>query len=501
LINASARVTARALLLAALGSANLRAADQRLADAARIQDRRAVEALLQQRADVNGTQGDGSTALHWAVHWDDPPTAAALIAAKANVNAATDQGITALALAASNGSATMVALLLKAGADPNAASTVGETPLMRAAHSGSAEAVRLLLDGGANVAARENGLQQTALMRAVAQNHADVVRLLVRRGADPRARSANRFTPLLFAAQQGNVDIARVLLDAGASVDESAPDGIAGDTNATRSFKPGTDAAALLVAIDSGHEDMARFLVEAGANPNHNGAGRTALHAAVQQQMPKLVTTLLARGADPNARLTKPLPLLSRFIGQQTGLEVNTNGATAFWLAASYGDLETMRLLVRGGADPRLTTDDRTTALMVAAGVDFVEGQDKYGRRWFSTDTTTLQNAARDAVQYCLDLGLDINAANDKGQTAMHGAVYFGGTMLVPFLAQRGANLNAINKRGQTPWLITQGEYQAGSFIVHKETGDVLAALGADTKLGNDIGREAVSRLVRQPPQ
>jgi len=178
LINAPASVTACALLVAALGTANLHAADQRLADAARNQDRRAVEALLQQRADVNGTQGDGATALHWAVHWDDQPTATALIAARANVNAATDQGITALALAASNGSATMVSLLLKAGADPNAASTVGETPLMRAAHSGSAEAVRLLLDGGANVAARENGLQQTALMRAVAENHGDVVRLL-----------------------------------------------------------------------------------------------------------------------------------------------------------------------------------------------------------------------------------------------------------------------------------------------------------------------------------
>src|SRR5207244_1937513 len=109
-----------------------------------------------------------------------------------------------------------------------------------------------------------------------------------------------------------------------------------------------------------------------------------------------------------------------------------------FWWAASYGDLPIMRTLIEWGADPWITTADGTTPLMVAAGVDFVEGQDKYGRRWFTLDTTVLQNRARDAVQFCLDLGLDINASNDKGQTALHGAVYFGGTMLVPFLVDRG---------------------------------------------------------------
>ena len=101
---------------------------------------------------------------------------------------------------------------------------------------------------------------------------------------------------------------------------------------------------------------------------------------------------------------------------------------------------------------------------MVAAGVDFVEGQDKYGRRWFTFDTRRF-SSARDAVAYCLDLGLDINAANDHGQTALHGAVYFGATRMVPFLVDRGAKVNVVNKRGQTPWLITQGEYRSGSFM------------------------------------
>ena len=352
--------------------------------------------------------------------------------------------------------------------------------------------MKLLLAAGADIAAREATLGQTALMRAVAEDHVDIARTLIEAGADVAARSKNRFTALLFAAQQGNVEMARMLLDAGADVNESAPDGIAGDTNAGRAFKPDTDAAALLVAIDSQHEAMARFLLERGADPNLNGAGRTALHSAAQQAMPDLVKALLARGADPNARLTKLMPALSRLIFQQHGLEVSMIGATPFWLAASYGDVATMRILKEGGADPNLTAADRTTPLMVAAGVDFVEGQDKYGRRWFTLDTTALQARARDAVRYCLELGADINAENDKGQRALIGAVYFRSPALVKFMVDHGAKIDVVNKRGQTPWLITQGEYRSGSFLTDKETGELLAALGADVTLGKDIGREFV---------
>jgi ankyrin repeat protein len=384
----------------------------------------------------------------------------------------------------------MVERLLAAGANPNVASVVGETPLMIAAHTGNATVVAQLLTHGAAHGAAEHHLGQTALMRAVVENHVDAVRTLLAAGADARARSKNRFTPLLFATQQGNIEIARLLIAAGADVNEAAPDGIAGDTNAGRSFKPDTEAAALLVAIDSQHEAMARFLLDSGANPNLQGAGRTALHSAVQQAMPELVRALLARGADPNARLTRPMPFLSRLILQAHGLEVSTIGATPFWLAASYGDVRTMRILVDGGADPLAKSSDDTTPLMVAAGVDFVEGQDKYGRRWFANDTAALQQAARDAVLYSLELGNDINAANDLGQTPIVGAVYFRSPAMVQFLVDRGAQINVVNKRGQTPWLITQGEYRSGSFFVDKETGDALVKLGADVTLGKDLGPE-----------
>jgi ankyrin repeat protein len=462
----------------------------RLLEAAKAQDSAAVRALIRDHADVNATQGDGATVLHWAAHWDDRDTVQFLIEAGAHVNAADDEGVTPLSLACLNGSGAVTALLLASGANPNLAKLNGETPLMTAAFTGNAGVVKLLLAHSANVNAQETTRGQTALMWAVAKNHPDVVRALIDGGADVKARSKNQFTALLFAAQQGNLESARLLLAAGADVNHTAPDGIAGDTNARAAFKPNTQAGALLVAIDSGHEDMARFLVEKGADVNQHGAGRTPLHSAVQQQMPDLARLLLARGANPNARLEKPLPLLSRYILQAAGLDPSAIGATPFWMAADFGDVRMMHLLVEGGANPLLTANDGTTALMAAAGIDFIEGQDRYGRRWFQDSTMPLQLAALEAVKYCLELGGDINAVNANGQTAMHGAAYVGSTVLVQFLFDHGAKLDAMNKLGQTPYFITQGIYQAGSFFVRKEAGDLLRKLGADPVLGFEIARK-----------
>ena len=458
--------------------------------AARRADNDAVRTLLAEGADVNTRYGDGTTALHWAAHLDSGDLVALLIASGADVNSADDHGVTALSLASLNGSAALVQTLLEAEADPNAARTSGETVLMTAARVGNVEVVRLLLAAGADPNATEAVLGQTALMLAIAENHTPVVSALLESGAAVSARTNNRFTPLLFAAQQGNIEAAQLLLSSGADVNESAPDGIGGNTNAQRRFVRDTDAHALLVAIDSRHADMALFLLDGGADPNHAGAGRTPLHSAVQHRMPYVVSALLERGADPNALLERALPFVSRRITQDNGLTPSVIGATPFFLAASFGDLESMRLLMEGGADPTLTTEDGTSALMVAAGADYVEGQDKYGRRWFG-DNLPLQESALEAVVYILALGLDIKAVNDDTQTALHGAVYLGGTLLAPFLVERGADIDAINDRGQTPWMIAaEGEYRAGSFYTHKETGDLLADLGADTSLGEDLGRD-----------
>lgn len=473
------------------------AADQELIAAVKADDVPAVARLLTDGWDVDSPQGDGATALHWAAHRNNLPLATMLLTAGANPNTGDDHGVTPLALACLNGSPRMVALLLDAGADQNLAKSSGETPLMTASRVGNLEVVRLLLTAEADPTAHEYRRGQTALMWAAAQNHTAVARVLLETGAGATTRSTNGFTPLLFAAQQGNSDVIQLLLAAGADIDEAAPDGIGGDTNAQVLFRADTQASALLVATDSGHTSTALFLIEQGANPSHNGAGRTALHAATQQAMPTVVQALLAAGADPNARLERRTPYLSRYIRLGNGLVPSLVGATPFWLAASYGDLEIMRLLVEGGADPFLRSSDNTTPLMVAAGADYVEGQDKYGRRSFPAYYETLQQRALDAIKYCLELGLDINAVNDNGQRPLHGAVYIGGTLVIPYLVDNGAQLDVINRRGQTPWMIAaQGEYRAGSFNIHDETAQVLEALGADTTIGFDLGIDFRDKLV-----
>lgn len=459
-----------------------------LVAAARQADEDTVTRLIADGADPDSRYGDGTTALHWAAHRDIVEMVAGLIEAGADVNTTDDHGTTPLALACLNGSLPVVKTLLTAGADPNLPRTNGETPLMTAARVGNLDVVRQLVSAGADPNATEATLGQTALMRAIAEDHTGVARLLLEVGGSVSARSTNRFTPLLFAAQQGNIEAARLLLSAGAEVDEAAPDGIGGNTNARTRFVPDTEAAALLVAIDSEHPEMALFLLEQGADPNHAGAGRTALHAAVQRQMPGVVTALLDRGANPDARLDKPLPFVSRRILQANGLAPSNIGGTPFFLAASFGDLESMRLLLGAGADPMLRTKDGTTALMVAAGADYVDGADKYGRRWFG-DNLPLQETALETVQYLLDLGLEVNARNDYDQTPLHGAVYLGGTTLVRFLIDQGADIDAINARGQTPWVIAaKGEYRSGSFYTQEEVGRILERLGADTTLGEDLG-------------
>jgi len=477
--------------------------DHPLADAAEAQNDAAVARLLREHVDVNAAQGDGSTALHWAVQWNNREMAALLVAAGASVNVATDQGVTPIMLAVLNASEPLTKMLLDAGADANRASAVGETALMTAAQTGHTGVLELLLAKGAALDAAERTRGQTALMRAVAENHVDAVRLLLAKGASISARSKNRFTALMFAAQQGNAEIARLLLAAGADPNETAPDGIGGDTNARLLYKPNTEASALLVAIDSApeseanfklrrgdsgpvdhtetararYESTAKLLMDAGADVNQHGTGRTPLHAAVQRALPGVVRALLARGADPNARLEKALPAVSRL-----GVPVEI-GATPFWLAASYADVEIMRILVDAGADPNLVAKDKTTPLMVAAGLNYIEGMDKYGRRWFNDTQSPLLAAAIDAVKMCLDLGNDINAVNDEGDAAIFGAVYFGGTRMAQFLYDHGAKLDVKNKKGSTPWSLAQGRYN-GSFVVQRETSDLLEKLGADTHLG-----------------
>src|SRR5438128_1011862 len=241
--------TCLAALLCGVSAAG--STDLRLIQAVKNRDADSVRALLKQRIDVNATQGDGATPLHWAAHRDDLVIADLLLRAGARANVADDVGTTPLHVACTNRSGTMVERLLSADANANATLPSGETALMTCARAGDARAVKALLAHGADVNAKEHEHQQTALMWAAAQRHPAVVELLINARADVRARSviyaqtvvgeqtqrAGReelnytvlrggATPLLFAARVGDADSARLLLKGGADANDSQPDGV-----------------------------------------------------------------------------------------------------------------------------------------------------------------------------------------------------------------------------------------------------------------------------------
>ena len=452
--------------------------DLRLVLAVEQRDKAAVYTLLAEHADVNAVQGDGTTALHWAAHWDDLETAESLIRVGANVNAATDYGVTALSLACLNRNSAMVATLLRAKANPNAAQWTGETPLMTCARTGSVEAVKLLLDNGADTSAKETQRGQTALMWALAGNHPQVAQALIARGADIHARSTAGFTPLMFAAQQGDLASARALLAAGASVNEASPE----------------YGSVLVVASASGQEEIAIALLDMGADPNAaDGNGVTSLHWAVQngltsmlgvrydpdyrlqpRNMPQLARALLAHGANPNARIKK------RFSRGPDGSQFSMASATPFFLAAASADAELMRILKAGGADPLLANSEKVTPLMAAAGAVCTGSCWSRGENRGNAEE---ERIALVAVRMAVELGSNVNAINEVGQTAMHLAAFTGADTIVQFLAERGAKVDVPDINGETAWSMAAGvspvlRYR-GQYGSHQSTADLLLKLGA----------------------
>ena len=443
----------------------------RLADTVERRDRATLEVLLNQHVDVNVPQADGMTALHWAVHQDDLSLAEQLMAAGARVDATNRYGVTALSLACTNGNADMVALLLTRGADPNVALPGGETPLMTAARTGRIAVVKQLIARGARVDGADVRRGQTALMWAAAEGHADVVQTLIDAGADFRTRVPSGLTPLLFAARDGRQDVVRVLLRAGADVNDAIPVD-AGRRRGYGGRLPPTGASALLLAVMNAHFDVASELLQAGANPDPDLPGYTPLHAITVVRKPgvgdndpapegsgtmtslELVKQLVARGANVNARMTKKPNL--------NNTRLNEIGATPFLLAALTADAELMRTLASLGADPSLTNVEKSTPLIVAAGL---------ATRSPGEDAGT-EKEVLEALQAALDLGADINAVDNNGETAMHAAAYKNLPNVVKFLAARGAKIelwNEPNKFGWTPLAIAVG-YRFGNFKPSPDT-------------------------------
>ena len=446
-----------AFLLAAPAAAL--AATSEVADAAMKADRAAVRAAIARKADVNAPQVDGTTALHWAVEHDDLELTNLLLQAGARVAARTREGVTPIQLAAINGSGLMLDRLLKAGADPNAALTPsGDTALMMAARTGKTDAVRVLVEAGAGVNARESWGGTTPLMWAASEGHGDAAKLLIASGADVNARShyvaaangrgfegrtpiASRtdpsvaefasgwLTPLMLAAREGDVELARILLDAGADINAVAGDG----------------KTALATAIFNGNYDVASFLVDRKADVNLADAQRfTPLFFAVDRRNMETAPNF------PWMVTQDPLPLIKKLLdaGANTNALINKTPrarmregsprivfATALMRAAFAADLELVKLLLSYGADPKIISSDGETMVSAAAGLGFVHG---YHRG--KTPAERLE-----VVKLFVELGNDVNQADDYGITPLMAAANMGYTPVIQYLVDQGADLGAYD--------------------------------------------------------
>ena len=488
----ASRILVVSSLAAALTVGLSAAGDVRLIDAVRAKNLERVRTLLTERVNVNAPQNDGATALHWAVHLDDLPTVDTLIRAGARADVADDTGATPLYLACVNRNAAVVSRLLAAGANANAALLTGETVLMTCSRAGEAASVRALLGRGALVNARESAHNQTALMWAAAQSHPDVVGALLEKGADVRARSreyaqtvtsevtqrAGReelnyvvprggSTAILFAARSGDAESARLLIAAGADVNDALPDG----------------ASALVVAAHSGHRQVATLLLDKGANPNANGIGYTALHAAVLKSDLELVKALLAHGANPDSQMIRGTPV--RRNSQDFELPKTLIGATPYLLAAKFLEADIMRALAAAGADTRARMKDGGTPLMAAAGMGIVppaqdekRGTDRRGLAILDGGIVEPENRVLDTVTAAIGLGSDINAMNPAGETALHIASAQGYNTVVRFLVTSGADVNARTERGLTPLGALIARNKSNS-TARQSTIELLRALGA----------------------
>lgn len=477
--------------------------DLALVELAKADNQQAAIALIDRHVDVNAPASDGTTALLWAAHNGDVELVDRLIRAGANANARNQFGATPMSEAAFRGNVAILEKLLKGGADPESPGADGQTALMLIARTDNIAAAKLLLDHGARVDAREKQKDQTALIWASAESQPAMVRELIAHGADvnahslidedipqvssePRAQnqSYGGLTPLLYATREGCFTCVQSLVDAGAKLDLPDPEGV----------------TPLIEAIANAHFDTAKYLIEKGAKINRwDWWGRSALYLAVDMNtIPHggradapsldettpldLIALLLDKGANPNLQL-KLLPPF-RSVGADRGVDqMLTIGATPLLRAAKALDAPAIQLLLAHGAHVNLPNIRGTTPTMAAAGLGSVDADT---RGYFTTPDVQERSLA--SLKLLVAAGGEINARDNRGQTPLHGAAFWGWNDVVQFLVEHGADLNAVDLRDKTPVDSAMGRAGGNSrggqrIDVHRDTAELLKKLGATASI------------------
>jgi ankyrin len=431
--------------------------DAKLIQAAQRSEPDVVRTLLAEGADANTQTPDGSTAMLYAAHFGDAATVQALLAAKADPNLANRYGMAPMHEAAQRADAAMLRTLVDAGATVDLALPQGETPLMLAARTGGVDAVRLLIEHGANVNVVEQWQGQTPLMYAAALDRGAVAAALLAAGADPNARTQINdlperihavryfvevplagFTPVMFAARSGALASLRALIDGGADLDATTPEGF----------------SSIVIALDNLHFDAAKLLVEAGASADGGGLfalveARNRVNYVGEYQTPtgaeyslEVLDLMVKQGADLMSRL--PDHLLdrdTRFLAPPPKLT-----DLALIRAARSSDIDAMRVLIDGGADPSLRDTQRggiTPLVAVTMGPELPS--------LIEAERQPSEEKAIAALDFLLDRGVAPTIANDVGTTAVHIAALRDYPGIIKHLAARGVDVNVADREGLTP--------------------------------------------------
>lgn len=441
-----------------------------------------VQDLLAKGADVNQTQIDGTTALHWAAYRDDTAMADDLLNRGANPRAQNRYGMAPLYLACLNGNAPLIERLLEYGVDPNAKRKEHETALMTASRTGSLAAVKVLVKAGAEVdATLPKG--QTALMWATSEGHLEVVRFLIEAGADFQRQVPSGFAPIFFAVREGHADIVALFLERGVDVNTVI------EPTGHQGYKPPKKGTSpLILAIENGHFDLAVQLLEAGADPNDQRSGFAPLHTLSWVRKPDLgdnasgdpipigkgrrtsmdfAQALVDHGVDVNLALESGNP-------RRGGAHLPNLGNTPFLLACHTGDVEMAKFLLANEADPMKGNYDGTTPFLAAAGVGRHAPEEEAGN----------EDDALELLALLLELGADVNQRDYNDESAMHGAAYANWPRVADFLVEHGADIeiwNRPNDRGWTPLDIADG-YRPGNFkpsaITSQKVTELMLAQG-----------------------